>query len=428
MMWWDNVKNASKAKTATKESKEAEVKDFLSFQTLPSNMAKSIERYAYEMLDLYVGRMCEQIVTRGFSFNNVKDPLKTESLDSLHDLQRVMSDTTVQSLVNKDTNILYGSCVSVSEIVKRKYIGNRVDMDELIKQRSKYGVGGDKVFYAFYFGQDGKFPTKRTELLGIVPVTRDTDAEGNLIFKASILGKHKEVVFDNRLVFSMGYAEYLNVFLLGFENMVMFIFNSKNIIGSPDYKIFTDTKGYLNKDKADYEKVIERLQPFIDGDTRTLIKDSGLELTIMKGEASEKTTDVSVDFAKEILSFLTNAPKTILFGEQAKGLTNSKEDDKMLQEEFLTTKARLDFLPILQTFCDIFGLEGRDNLDFNSYFESMRVLNLVKEFDEDIVDDAIMYKVREEYYKMLNMKGKPPPIERETEDDEETVDGDEKGV
>ena len=51
----------------------------------------------------------------------------------------------------------------------------------------------------------------------------------------------------------------------------------------------------------------------------------------------------------------------------------------------------------------------------------MRLLNLTKEFDEDIVDDAIKYKIRESYYKILNMHGTPPPIEKKDTTEYKTV-------
>ncbi|GAF69560.1 unnamed protein product, partial [marine sediment metagenome] len=179
-----------------------------------------------------------------------------------------------------------------------------------------------------------------------------------------------------------------------------------------------------DKDTKDYQKFIERIQPFIDGETRALVKGTELGLDITKGESAQEVKEVNIDFAKEILSFMTGVPTSILFSENTGGLNSTKETDKEQEEEFLTKKATLDFLPILHTFCDLFQLKGRQNLEFNSYFESMRVLNLTKEFDEDIVDDAIRYKIRESYYKMLNMHGTPPPIEKKDDDvivDEEDI-------
>lgn len=422
-MYGDSLKNffgRAKAipQSDPKAGSDKSYGDSAKFTSLPNNITRFIEIHAYEMFVLYINRMCEQIVSRGFSFNNVKDPLKRRSTNSLADLQNMLVETACQSLVNKDTFICNEKFLSISEIVKRKYLGDARDSAKILDWRQNNRcVYGERRFYAFCFDvNSGAMPKERQQLLGIVEVQQETTYEGGTtrtVFTANLTDNPDgKIEFDKNLIFSMPYAEYLNVFLLGFENLVMMIVNSKNTLGSGDYKIFKDDAGYLDKDNKDYAELMKGIQPFVDGETKSIVMSSKLGLEITKGESAQEIKDVNVDLAKEALSFITSIPQSILFGQNVGGLNSTKDQDKEQEEEFLTTKARLDFLPILHTFCDLFQLEGRKNLDFNSYFESMRVLNLTKEFDESIVDEAIEYKIRESYYKMLNMHGKPPAIEK----------------
>lgn len=407
------VAGSGRKTTSEQQGVKSNVDRFSSY-SLEKNSIHTIRMYAYEMLSLYLDRINEKIISRGFSFNRIKDSL------GLKDLQLQLTSNNSQPVFNNP--VVY---YSIADIVKTSYMGNLNDDYKHVYEDFEYDLfhcnvkTGCKVYYAFYFGGfRGNNPPERKELLGIVKVRplEEKDANGKITIKYQANIGDRTVTFDPRLVFRTPYAKNLNAFLLGLEGIITLLVNSKNSVinGTSDYKIFRDKAAFLDKDSNDYKIFKERLQPFIDGETNSLILGNGLELEITKGESSSETVTVAeTTFVKDMMAFIAERPRTIMFGEPVSGLNSSNEEDLEKEEVFLTSKAKLDFIPIFKCFCDAFDLKDTEDLIFNSYFEAIRTIRLTQEFDDDAVDEAILYEKRKAYYNILNMKGTPPPIEED---------------
>ena len=392
----------------------------VSFQNETLN---AIRRYAYQLFSIYLDRMCEKIVSRGFNYSTV-DPI-----NKLQDLEKEMLRTDHVRIANPSCLFL-----SVSDVIKRAYIGceqmeNAICSGEY-RKGSRYMNTSCQKYYAFYFGKKkGSMPSKvtaadRDKLVAIIEVQYEdlvNDTEKKKRYYAYI-GCDK-VVFDEELVFQRPYAKYLDIFLLGFQNIINLMISNGNSVNSTgaDYKVFTDNGGFMDKASVDNTALFERIKDFVNGDSSAIMLSKDVSLDIIKGTTAEQASTAGITFAKDVLSFISERPRSLLFGEPATGLNNSSTDDLTKEEEFLTQKAKVEFLPLMQHFCDLFGFSS-DKLEFTSYFETMRTINIVKDmtsnFDDEIVDENIKMELRKAYYKMLGISATPPAIEDENENSE----------
>lgn len=411
-----NIEDIKKNKLAS--DAEVVIGDRCLGMSFQNDTLNAIRRYAYQLFSIYLDRMCEKIVSRGFNYSTV-DPI-----NELQDLEKEMLRTDHVRIANPSCLFL-----SVSDVIKRAYIGcedigNAILSGTYYKDNRYIDMSREK-YYAFYFGKKkGAMPSKtigadRDKLVAIIEVQYESSVDGSEKKKRYIaeIGGDK-VVFDEELVFQRPYAKYLDIFLLGFQNIINLMISNGNAVNSTgaDYKVFTDNGGFMDKASKDHSVLFERIKDFVNGDSNTIMLSKDVSLDIIKGTTAEQASTAGITFAKDVLSFISDRPRSLLFGEPATGLNNSSTDDLTKEEEFITQKAKVEFLPLMQHFCDLFGFAS-DKLEFTSYFENMRTINIVKDmtsnFDDEIIDENIKMELRKAYYKMLGISGTP----RDSEDD-----------
>jgi hypothetical protein len=355
-------------------------------ESILSDKGKSLELLAYQLCQKSIERTCLDIISNGFTFEQVNDDLnynndnKEDSQDKdikyksrLSDLRAILYNPPIQKIDYID------HFVSITEIVTNHFIFNKSIREEYIYTHS---IGKPRLYYAFVFTDCIKEasrtvikPKGRKLLLGMQMVVK-SEKDKKIIYIGQIKGQ--EYQFNEDLIISTEYGKYNALFDALFALYASLLNNTSKSLNVAHFLqvIAPDNYFALDSNSERKKEVKQAFQDLLDGKTAGIATSNQYQLILQNISNSGQVSKTGAELLYNSTSFITGIPQSILYGISPSGINNNTEEERIKYEFAIKSIAENFFIPIMHDFCKLCNLRDWQNLQYKTTAEIRETIDI----------------------------------------------------
>jgi hypothetical protein len=345
-------------------------------ESILSDNGQSLEVLGYQLCQKSIERICLDIISNGFTFEQVNDDLnydnnnKEDSQDKdvkfksrLSDLKGVLYNPPIQKIDYIDL------FVSITEIVTNHFIFNKNIHEQYIYTHS---TEKPRLYYAFVFTDCIKEasrtvikPKGRKLLLGIQMVIK-SEKDKKIVYLGEIKGQ--EYQFNEDLIISSEYGKYNALFNALFGLYASLLNNTSKSMNVAHFLqvIAPDNYFALDGNSERKKEVKQAFQDLVDGKSGGIATTNQYQMVLQNITNSGQLTKTGAELLYNSTSFVTGIPKAILYGISTSGINNSAEEERIKYEFAIKSIAENFFIPIMHDFCKLCNLSDWQNLEYKT--------------------------------------------------------------